>query len=289
MKVKVVNMIPQAMSGEENQDSEPNLTVNSFNPKHIAGSAFTPNPDGGNAPIFVSTNGGESWSLNPIIPSKPSTRDITLRFGKNNLYAGIIKQPPTAQTVYQILRTKDFTGPSAMEVLLTRKGVDQPWVQVITVSDNASQNKDILYVGNNDLSHRPLTATIDISFNSGANVPTFKIVRIDFRKNITKPQDAPCIRPIIHPDGKVYSAFYEWTSFNQVNNVATSNVVIVRDDNFGQGSKPFSALKDPNDGLKGICIKKNIRIRWDFEMGQQRLGGDLSLHFILGLCYPSTE
>src|SRR5262245_2346359 len=60
--VMVVNIIPQSLSGETNQDSEPNLAVNPANPLQIAASAFTPNPAGtGNAPIFVSTDGGHTW------------------------------------------------------------------------------------------------------------------------------------------------------------------------------------------------------------------------------------
>ena len=57
--ILVVNMIPRALSGETNQDSEPNLAVNPADPLHIAGSAFTPDPAGGtNAPIYVSSDGG---------------------------------------------------------------------------------------------------------------------------------------------------------------------------------------------------------------------------------------
>jgi len=72
-------MIPQSLSGETNQDSEPNIAVNPANPLQIAGSAFTPNPMGGaNAPIYVSTDGGDTWSLNNIVPSSGSlgTGDI---------------------------------------------------------------------------------------------------------------------------------------------------------------------------------------------------------------------
>ncbi len=39
----VVNMIPRSLSGESNQDSEPNLAVNPENPLQIVASAFTPN------------------------------------------------------------------------------------------------------------------------------------------------------------------------------------------------------------------------------------------------------
>src|SRR5262245_37755664 len=69
-RVLVVNMIPRALSGEENQDSEPTIAVNPANPRQIAASAFTPDPaEGPRAPIFVSTDEGETWTLNSIVPS----------------------------------------------------------------------------------------------------------------------------------------------------------------------------------------------------------------------------
>jgi len=279
MTITVVNMIPKSNSGETNQDSEPNLAVNRENPLQIAGSAFTPNPQGpGNAPIYVSVDGENTWSLNPIVPSRSSTADITLRFGKKNLYAGIIKQPTKPQLVYEVLRTKDFTNSTLMEVLLRRKGVDQPWIEVFAPVNGSHSGKDLLYVGNNDFGNQPLTATIDISLDGASSAPTFNTIRIDSRAGTTDPQDAPAIRPAIHDDGRVYAAFYEWTSFNRQNNIATSNVVVVRDNNFGMpNSNVFSALVDTNDGGHGVRVVSNIRVPFDIELGQQRLGGDLSL------------
>src|SRR5262249_4329792 len=66
-RVMVVNIIPQSLSGERHHDSEPNLAVNPANPLQMAASAFTPNPTGaGNAPIYVSHDGGQTWTLNAI-------------------------------------------------------------------------------------------------------------------------------------------------------------------------------------------------------------------------------
>ena len=52
--ITVVNMIPSSLSGETNQDSEPNLAVNPANLQEIAGTAFTPSPGGSptRSPIF---------------------------------------------------------------------------------------------------------------------------------------------------------------------------------------------------------------------------------------------
>src|SRR5919199_61995 len=110
VSVRVVNMIPRALSAESNQDSEPNLAVNPANPLQIAGSAFTPDPFGGpNAPIFVSNDGGNTWLLNSIVPSQGGnmTGDITVRFARttNNLYAGILRRPGFLRL--NILRTNN--------------------------------------------------------------------------------------------------------------------------------------------------------------------------------------
>ena len=88
-QVTVVNMIPLAQSGETNQDSEPNLAVNPANPLQVAGSAFTPSQGfcGPNlAPIFVSSDGGNTWAMNCIVPSDGSgmTSDITVRFAETS-------------------------------------------------------------------------------------------------------------------------------------------------------------------------------------------------------------
>src|SRR3982751_4020748 len=97
-QVSVVNMIPQELSGETNQDSEPNLAVNPANPLQIAGSAFTPDPFGqSEAPIFASSDGGKTWLLNNIVPSDSgaATGDITIRFSTkgSRFYAGILRRP----------------------------------------------------------------------------------------------------------------------------------------------------------------------------------------------------
>src|SRR5258706_11485635 len=96
--VFLINMIPKALSAETNQDSEPHLTVNPANTKQIVGTAFTPDPSlGPNAPIYVSLDGGNTWTLNSIVPSAAGsslgTGDITTSFNANasRLYGGILR------------------------------------------------------------------------------------------------------------------------------------------------------------------------------------------------------
>ena len=67
-QVRVVNMIPRSMSGETNQDSEPQLTVDPDNPRTIVGTTFTPDPGGGpQGPVFASFDGGRIWTLDLVI------------------------------------------------------------------------------------------------------------------------------------------------------------------------------------------------------------------------------
>ncbi len=81
-----MDLIPVSLSGETWQDAEPFLTLYASNPKLMAASAFTPNPGGSasaTAPIFVSDDGGDSWTLRNTLPSESMTADITHAVGSN--------------------------------------------------------------------------------------------------------------------------------------------------------------------------------------------------------------
>src|SRR3989442_15596134 len=285
-QVLVVNMIPKSLSGETHQDSEPTIAVNPANPLQIAASAFTPDPSHGpRAPIYISTDGGNTWTLNSIVPSTvadgSATADITVAFGSssNNLYAGIIRFPyPDDRTRLNILRTTDFQSSTTMKVLVDRTGagVDQPYVQAITVKSGADKGKDRVYVGDNDFSGPSgRTATIDQSMNGGAANPTFKKIRIESRTGAG--QDGPPIRPAIHSDGTVYAIFHSWKSFDDHTGEGTADIVVVRDDHGGTGTSPFKDLVDPNDNKVGMRVVRGAKFNFNGEKGQQRLGGDVSM------------
>ena len=139
MLERLVNLIPNSLSGEANQDSEPNLAVNPAKPSDMVATAFTPDPfHGPNAPIYVSTDGGRTWSLRNIVPGGGSlgTSDISVGFAGSGgmLYCGILSaNAPAHNTRLQILRTSNFLSPATMSVLVDRLGVDQPWVVAGTV------------------------------------------------------------------------------------------------------------------------------------------------------------
>jgi hypothetical protein len=267
--LKIVNMIPASMSDETNQDSEPNLAVNPANTSDMVATAFTPAPLGGpNAPIYVSTEGGDTWSLRMVVPGNgpAGTSDITVGFATTGgmLYAGTLNGVTGHM---QILRTSDFASTATMAVLVDRDSEDQPWV--VAASVVASGNpRDCVYVGNNDFNQAGgQTATVDVSQDAAGAPPPAGFAPIALERGATLGQDGPPVRTALHADGTVYCAFHRWTGGN-----VNMDVVVTRDDNWGASATPFAAL-----GAAGQTVAANQFIEWNAIMGQERLGGDLSI------------
>ena len=285
--IKIVNMIPQSLSGETNQDSEPNLAVNPANPKQIAGSAFTPDPMGGpNAPIYVSTDGGDSWSLNSIVPSAGGigTGDITLRFaGTSNRFFTSILDGGTG--AFEVHRSANFTSAAVMSTLETRGNEDQPYVQAATVMGGADAGKDRVYIGVNDFNASGgKTATVEQTLDAGVGAPSFSSVRLERRTTLG--QNGPQVRPAVHGDGTVYAAFYRWIASSgsfPANTLVITNAeaIVVRDDHWGSGATPYAALLDPSDSLPGRRVATGLSFPFNqtgvAAKGQERWGGDISI------------
>jgi hypothetical protein len=282
-------MIPNDQSDEANDDSEPTLAVDAANALRMAGTAFTPNPNGGsNGPIYLSTDGGITWKLNAIVPSQTGstsgTGDITVRFGSSSsvLYGGILRLPDSIFAPrMNILRAPNFAAANPMDILVdqTGKGLDQPFVQAISIN-----GKDRVYVGCNDFNApNGKTATIYCSLDAAtAPAPAgFQPIRIETRSTGSAEQDGPAIRPAVHLDGTVYAAFFGWRAFDQQTKLVTSDVVVVRDDQGGSGTNPFTALKEPaaapGDGLAGMRVVQGRTIPWDGQLGPDRTGSDLAI------------
>src|SRR6266550_3828422 len=287
----LVNMIPQSLSGETAQDSEPHLTVNPANPNMIIGTAFSPNPGGGAlAPVYKSLNGGATWTVNAIVPSQAGnqlgTSDITTSFNRTGtkLYGGILR---AGSGNLEFLRTTVPAFPP-MTVLKSRPSADQPFTHATTVpAGSVGAGQDRVYIGDNDFAAPGgKTQTVDQSLNAAVAAPAFNSVRVD--KRTTVGQDGPQCRPVAHSDGTIYAAFYGWraaTGNFQANTFVVTNadVVVVRDDKWGGGG--FVDLKEPvappGDGLAGKRVIKGVSfpfmIHGTAVTGQQRIGGTISI------------
>jgi hypothetical protein len=268
--IHLVNMVPGSMSAETNQDSEPNIAVDPANPNHIVATAFTPAPGGaGNAPVYISTNGGTSWTLNTIVPGNGQfgTSDITTAFAKTGgtLYAGILNG---SSLDLEILRTSNPFTSSVMTVLETRANEYQPWT-VATTATVAGKPQDRVYVGHNDFNQAGgETATVDLSTNAATAAPPAGFSSHKVEWSAPAEQDGPPTRVAVHRDGTVYAAFTRWTSTSNLPDF-NFDVNVTRDDNWGFGGKPFTALqKTVASGLFAV---------WNSIMGQERLGADIAI------------
>ncbi len=260
---RLINMIPFNQSGETGQDSEPNLAVDPSNTNRIIGSAFTSNPTGGlnSAPIFTSNDGGNTWALNNIVPSaNGATGDISLKFSEDGdrLYTGILRGGGGLRMV--LLRSSNPFGAGMMQVLIdhTTELLDQPYVNVISTQ---GPDRDRAFWGFNNFGNNipnggtGRTAEIEFSNNAANGVPPPGLTRAVIEPRNTFSQDMPAIRTSAHTDGTIYAVFYSWTSGNIPN--AQCDVVVVRDDAFGTGAAPFTALTDPGDTNPGMRVVQN--------------------------------
>jgi hypothetical protein len=273
-QIQVVDMMPQAMSDEAGTNGEPFLAVNPANLQSLAASAFMPTPMGSpNGPLLVSTDGGSTWVARNIIPSQAgfylNTGDITIRFNSAGtaLYAGIIR---ATSANLEVIRTTDMTLTTPMEVLESRFWPDQPYLAARTVTGWYDPGKDRVWVGNNDSSNSPQSATIDQSLDGLAALPAFTQIRID--GGMPSVRDNYQVRPVASPDGHVYAAFYRRTG--AVAGGYNADVVVVREDNWGKTVPPFQAL-----GAVGVNVVSGAPITDDFSgaFGHEIIGGDLFL------------
>jgi hypothetical protein len=282
--VRVVNMVPRTRSGETCQDSEPSITVNPENHEQIAASAFTwdnlcnaPGSPGvpanwwqlgmtgSSAPIYVSLDGGKKWHLRKSVPSTAGattpTGDITLFFSRtragstNVLYTGILHAPDYSMNV---LRTQDFRLSTPMTLLDTRtNNVDQPHTQATTVPQGPDAGKDRLYVGfNNGFSGvNPQSATVDVALDADSATPAFNLTQLETRSTGAAGQDGFANVPAVSRDGTVYIVYYGWRGFS--GGGVSTDVVVARDDNWGSGATPFTALVD-SDAHPGIRVVQGV-------------------------------
>ncbi|HYR91649.1 MAG TPA: hypothetical protein VE422_46785 [Terriglobia bacterium] len=286
MPVTVINMIPNSLSGETQRDSEPNVSVNPANPQQIAASAFTPDPaNSGNAPIFVSTDGGNTWVLNVKLPGGNKTGDTSLRFATTSgvLYAGILRSDTAFQL--NILRDPNFTGAGLMTTLVNRANDDQPWVEAVTGLGGTGRGNDHLYVSSNDISQRTttgFTATVEQSLDAATAPPPAGIAaaRLEVRPTAnlggaSGSQDGPSVRTAVHHDGTVYGAYLGWRTFATPN---VTDVVVVRDNDFGAGATPYADPQDGGDGLAGVRVVIGVQSApLNTTLGTQRIGSHIAV------------
>jgi hypothetical protein len=201
--LRIVIMIPRTLSGEARQDSEPNLAVNPENPHQMVATAFTRDPmNGPRAPVFVSQDGGATWSLRSIVPGGPGTADISVAFGSKGgtLYAGILN---FTTVNLNVLRTANPFALTPMTVLVDRPNEDQPWVTALTARAGGTVDRDHVYIGHNDFNVTPRTASVEFSRDARSAAAPGGFATRAVERRATGGQDGPPVRTAAHADGTV--------------------------------------------------------------------------------------
>jgi hypothetical protein len=127
-------------------------------------------------------------------------------------------------------------------------------------------------VGNNDFNQPSgRTATVDLSLNAAQAPAPAGFAPFSVERATPSGQDGPPVRIGLHADGTVYAAFERWTSTAGFPNF-TFDVVVTRDDSWGSGASPFTAL-----GANGQTVANGRFGRWNELMGQERIGADLAI------------
>src|SRR5215471_6391263 len=259
--IRLIDVIPNISSGESGQQSESSLAVNPTNANQIVlQSGFTN--------YFSTANGGAAWSLFQNI----SNNDASLDWSPGgNAYTSVLNA--AARSISTFTSTNPVTGPPLgllpTSVYSTTISIpDQPWV--VTTRVNAT---DRIYVGFNDLSLFPRTASVRASIDNGLTWNNVVIERVTPGAG----QDGPPIRLAASSDGSmVYAAFLRWNSGSIPN--FPGNVIIVRDDN---GALTFNAL-----GANGVNASGNVTFPFSSTsgcpgaatcLGAERLGSGLAI------------
>src|SRR4051794_24063974 len=278
--IRVADVTPNSHSNDANQDSEPSIAVNPMNPDEIIITAFTPaDPGESGGPVFWSIDGGVTWYLNFDVPGGAS-RDQSIAFatGSNALYGATLRGDEPTPTL-GVFRTATPTAPGALIPLDKRTNIDQPWVEARTVATGPDAGKDRLYIGyNNDAASDSggKSATVDVCLDAAAAKPTFHQVVLESRSVGAGLLDGYAIRPAAHDDGTVYVVYQRWTAGSFGANI-TTDIIVARDDDWGGGPSPFSALSDSSDNKPGRRVAKDVVIDDGGVLGQERLNNDLTI------------
>lgn len=276
-QVTVVDAIPNNMSDETFNNTEPFIAVDPTNPLTIVTSPFMLTPMGSsNGPLLVSYDGGNTWIARNVIPSCSgcfNTGDITVHYVTSNsdFYAGIL----SALGGMRILRSTDPTLVTPFSSLSNSPSRDQPYTNARTVLGWFDPGKERVWVGNNNAATSPKSATVDQSLDAAVAAPTITTLGIDVDSPVGR--DNYQTRPVSHPDGRVYAAFYRRTGPDPAG--YTADVVVVRDDNWGKNMPPFQNLLDSISGIAGQRVVSSVPITNDFSgsFGNEIIGGDLFL------------
>ena len=255
--IRVVNMIPQGLSGESRQNAEPNVTANPLDPNVLVASATLLDKsycDSNHAPLLTSIDAGESWQIACALPFSGLSlpMDMTVRFSGDGLalYAGLLAvNSATTGVDFHLYGFKASPGTSPKDMisalvassplvpateLFVRPEVDQPYVQ----TSPGTASKAIVIAADDYLLRAPAAPECNMGAVYQSNDPwsSMSVFCTAMRPTHGRP---PAVRAVMHGDGTAYSIY-----FRPVGSADSADVIVSRTDSGSPDSAAFKILRD---------------------------------------------
>jgi len=277
----IVDVIPNSLSGETDDNSEPNIGVNPVNPRQAVISSFghitSFSPFTISNPYFATNNGGTTWSnFDNVVHG-----DTTVDYGQNGTNAYMARLSGNNITAFSSANSP--WSPIVSSSYNAISTPDQPWLQTGRGVDPASTMvKDRLYIGFNDLSNfggaNGKTATVRFSTDGGL---TFANKVLETVSPVAG-QDGPPVRVAVNKD-EVYAAWIRWdtrpASQPSGGIVFNSTVMVRRDDSGATGATKFGDLGIGGNGVAVTTAQTvfTTSVNSPASLGLERVGSDLSI------------
>jgi len=277
LKPNIVDIIPNIASAESEQNSEPSLAVDPFDPRQMIAGSF-----GSGTPYFKTVNSGTTWSHYGNL----DTDDKSLAWkqdGSAALTATLLELTPPPNTTAEI-RTysgttagSNFGSPIQIFNPSPSHDLDQPWMR--------TGPSNHVYVTYNDLSASGgKTASVLVSTDGGSHYTSFTLDRVGGSAPSGFAQDAPTVRSAVNGN-TVYAIFTRWNTVVENDSDGArlgSQVVIVRSDD--GGADLFTAF-GPGDGVQVATTisafppdtPSPTTPQTPLTLGQERIGGDAAI------------
>jgi len=275
-KLVLVDMIPESLSDEADQESGPVLAVNPA-PDHrllVAGSSSGRMRPPHSA-LYVSQDGGWTWQLQSLLAAEwVKSQAYSFSGSGRMLYGAVMLAAGPAQVVLSVIETADPMGGKKFAPILS--STSSSAIANESSIQTHQFDKDRIYVGQNYLGGklgRLQTAAVQVSTDGGKS---FRLWGLETRM---VDRDGPLVQPAISRDGTVYVAFMSFSAVRGAppNVQITSSIVVCRDDHGATQPRPFTALREPRDQKPGRIVASDRTWGWDSEIGRQRIESSLSI------------
>jgi len=271
-QIVIRDIIPNTMSDETEANVEPFIVFNPADPRIlVVSSGMFALPGSSLGPLLVSLDGGATWNRRDVIPTCMgclNTGDTTMGYNASGrFFAGILSLAVGGQS---ILTSTDPTFTTALTQISNTSPRDQPYIQTSTVFGWFDPNVDRAYVAAQTASGTS-TARIDQVLDAGIAAPVTQTFNIDARMPLVF--DNYYVRPLIHPDGTLYTAFVRHLSSAGAGAV-NAELVVRRDDTWARTAPEYQAIS----GANGVTVA-SYQLSLDFgtSFAGERHAGDLAM------------